>query len=92
MAERSSDPGVNLFSDRTPPAARRRYALHALVYAAIVLGLLWPVVLPFNRVEPLVFGMPFVMFWIVLALLLVFANTVALYRFEYRELRGDGDG
>lgn len=84
--------GLDLFSDRTPPAARRRYVLHALVYVAIMLALLWPAILPVNRVEPLMLGMPFVMFWIALSLLFVLVNTAALYRYEYRVVRGDGDG
>lgn len=92
MVDRSSSLGLNLFSDRTPPAARRRYVLHALVYALILLGLLWPTVLLFNRVEPLVLGMPFVLFWIALALLFVLVNTAALYRYEYRVVRGEKGG
>lgn len=84
--------GLDLFSDRTPPAARRRYTIHFAVYAAIMLALLWPVVLPFNRFEPRVLGMPFVMFWITLSLLFVLANTAALYRYEYRVVRGGSDG
>lgn len=84
--------GLDLFSDRTPPAARRRYVLHALVYVAIMLALLWPAILSVNRVEPLVLGMPFVMFWITLSLLFVLVNTAALYRYEYHVVRGEGDG
>lgn len=84
--------GLNLFSDRTPPSARRRYTLHVVVYAAIMFALLWPAILPFNRFEPQVLGLPFVMFWITLSLLFALANTAALYRYEYRVVRGGFDG
>lgn len=92
MGDRSSSLGLDLFSDRTPPDARRRYVLHALAYAAILLSLLWPAITLFNRVEPFVLGMPFVLFWIALSLVLVLANTAALYRYEYRVVRGEDDG
>jgi hypothetical protein len=31
-----------------------------------VVFLTWPGMVPFNRIEPLVFGLPFVLFWITL--------------------------
>jgi hypothetical protein len=45
----------------------RRGALAAIAFfAAYTLALTWPGVLPFNRVHPLVLGMPFNMFWVAL--------------------------
>ena len=49
-------------------------AVRGAVAAFLVLdGLLaiWPGLLPFNRIYPLIFGLPFVMAWLTLLLLLV---------------------
>lgn len=32
---------------------------------------IWPGLLPFNRIHPLIFGLPFVMAWLTLLLLLI---------------------
>jgi len=32
---------------------------------------IWPGLLPFNRIYPLIFGLPFVMAWLTLLLLLI---------------------
>ena len=45
---------------------------------------MWPGLLPFNRVHPLVLGLPFVMAWLTLLLLLV---GVALWVLEVAERR-----
>ena len=78
--------GLDLFSEETPAAARRRYLLHALVYVIGLVLVVWPVLPAFNRVEPYVLGLPFVMFWSALSLVLVFVNTVALFRYEHGSL------
>jgi len=44
----------------TTKAARR---LLLLYLAALTIALMYPGVLPFNRVDPRVLGMPFVVFW-----------------------------
>ena len=45
---------------------------------------MWPGLLPFNRVQPFVLGLPFVMAWLTLLLLLV---GVALWMLEVAERR-----
>ncbi|MFC7154248.1 hypothetical protein ACFQPA_02105 [Halomarina halobia] len=75
--------GLDLFAARTSGRERTRYLLHALVYVVGLSLVVWPGVVPFNTVEPYVLGMPFVLFWTAFSLLVVFANTVLLYRFEY---------
>ncbi len=45
---------------------------------------MWPGLVPFNRVHPLVLGLPFVMAWLTLLLLLV---GVALWVLEVAERR-----
>ena len=38
--------------------------LTALFFALFVLAVTWPGMVPFNRIEPLVLGLPFSMVWI----------------------------
>ena len=58
----------------------------ATVAFLLLVGFLamWPGLLPFNRVRPLVLGLPFVMAWLTLLLLLV---GVALWVLEVAERR-----
>jgi membrane protein required for beta-lactamase induction len=46
--------------------------------------LTWPGVAPFNRVQPLVFGLPFIMFWIMVWVVLVGAGFALLHAAEMR--------
>jgi hypothetical protein len=56
-------------------------------------ALTWPGILPFNRVRPLVFGVPFVMIWIVVWILLVGIGFALLNAAETRaERHRAGDG
>lgn len=75
--------GIDIFSNNTTVKEKRRYWIHALVYVFALLPTIWPLVLPFNRVEPYILGMPFNMTLGVVAVLVVFINTVVLYRFEH---------
>ena len=45
---------------------------------------MWPGLIPFNRVRPFVLGLPFVMAWLTLLLLLVGAALWLLERAERR--------
>ncbi|WP_101295700.1 hypothetical protein [Halegenticoccus soli] len=83
-----SSTGWTFFSERTTRAQRRRYLAHALVYALGLSLVVWPGVLPFNRVEPLVLGLPFVFFWTAASLVIVLVNSLLLYRFEYGSFLG----
>ncbi len=58
----------------------------AVVAFLIVDGVLamWPGLLPFNRIRPFVLGLPFVMAWLTLLLLLVGAALWLLERAERR--------
>jgi membrane protein required for beta-lactamase induction len=62
--------------------AARRIVFGLLGMYAVFLT--WPGVVPFNRIRPLVFGLPFIMFWIVLWVLLVGAGFVLLNAAETR--------
>jgi hypothetical protein len=51
--------------------------------------LTWPGLTPFNRIEPFVFGLPFIMFWIVLWVLLAGGALALLNAVETRAERTD---
>lgn len=57
-------------------------ALFFLAYAAAVT---WPGAVPFNRIRPLVLGMPLVMAWVAGWLVLAFVALLVLDRAETRE-------
>lgn len=59
--------------------------------------LTWPGVTAFNRVQPLVFGLPFIMFWIMVWVVLVGVGFALLHAAETRaaatsETRHGADG
>jgi hypothetical protein len=65
------------------PAARRIVFVLLALYAVL---LTYPGITPFNRIRPLVFGLPFLMFWIALWVVLV---GVALALLNMAETRAE---
>lgn len=63
----------------------RRIALG--LYLANIVCLIWPAVLPFNRIRPFVLGLPFSMFWMALWLVIGLVVLVWLDRMETRAER-----
>lgn len=59
--------------------ARRLLVAYFVVYTIV---LTWPGALPFNRVRPLVFGLPFVFFWVLLWVALAFFVFLIVDRAE----------
>ncbi|MBT8396432.1 MAG: DUF3311 domain-containing protein [Gemmatimonadetes bacterium] len=55
-----------------------------LFFVLFVLAVTWPGMIPFNRIYPLVFGLPFSMFWIALW---VFASFLVLLLVDRTEGR-----
>lgn len=47
------------------------------------LAMIWPGAAVANRVEPMVIGLPFVFFWYVAWVFVIFIGTVILYRWEH---------
>jgi hypothetical protein len=47
------------------------------------LAMIWPGAVIANRVEPMIFGLPFFFFWYVMWVFIVFIGTIILYRWEY---------
>lgn len=65
-------------------AARRLVLVLLGLYA---LGVTWPGIVPFNRIEPLMFGLPFVLFWIVAQVLVLGIAFALLNHAETRDER-----
>lgn len=71
-----------IFSSRLSKGERRVYGLATVVFVAGFLSLIWPVQLLFSRVEPLVLGLPFSLFFVGSILVLNFGVGLALYFWE----------
>jgi hypothetical protein len=55
-----------------------------LFFVLFAVAVTWPGMVPFNRVEPLILGLPFSMAWIALWVLLSFFVLLLLDRVESR--------
>lgn len=54
----------------------------AVIYAICVLAMIWPGAMLANRIEPFVFGLPFMFFWYVAWVFVLFVGLTALYWIE----------
>jgi hypothetical protein len=68
---------------------RATRALAVLFFLAYAVAVTWPGVLPFNRIRPLVFGLPFVMVWIALWIV---GGVLVLWWVDRVEARHRGRG
>lgn len=53
------------------------------------LGAIWPVTCLVNRIQPIVLGLPFFLFWITLWIFVCFVNLVFCYLLIPREEGGE---
>jgi hypothetical protein len=67
-------------------AANARWARWgaAVFFVLFVLAVTWPGMIPFNRIHPLVLGLPFSMFWIALWVFCSFLVLLLVDRVEGR--------
>jgi hypothetical protein len=63
--------------------------LAAVFFLLFVVAVTWPGMLPFNRIQPLVFGLPFSMFWIALWVFCSFLVFLLVDRIETKAQGGD---
>ncbi len=61
----------------------------ALFFLLFVLAVTWPGMLPFNRIHPMVLGLPFSMFWIALWVFCSFLVLLVVDRVEGRNREGE---
>lgn len=82
-----------LFPSGLTPARRRVYAAVLVFYLALTAGLVWPVYAEFAGIRPLVLGMPFSLFYVVLGVVASFLVLLGVYLWEgRREGRAGGTG
>ena len=61
----------------------------AIFFLLFVLAVTWPGMVPFNRIHPLVLGLPFSMFWIALWVFCSFLVLLIVDRVEGQARKGD---
>lgn len=61
---------------------RIAHVVAALMLCGAVVSFVWPVHAWASRVEPIIFGLPFSIVWIVFWQLMVFAALLLLFRLE----------
>jgi hypothetical protein len=76
--------GLHFFSSSDGPLYRRTRIIFLVIYAVAVSAVLfpWPKVW---GIYPMVLGLPFSMFWMVLAIVAIFLGLALLYRSEPEE-------
>ncbi len=74
--------GLVLFRPGTDPARRRRRLIFLVIYFVAAAFLVWPIFPQFSGIHPLILGLPFSLAWVLLALAMMFAALVWLFRHE----------
>lgn len=57
----------------------------AIGYIICILAMIWPGALIANRIEPFIFGLPFIFFWYTLWPSIMFIGLASLYWFDRKE-------
>ena len=78
-----------LLSKTSSPVQRRVYSSVLVFFLLVFLGMIWPVVTLFSHARPLIFGLPFFLFY--LAVLLISSFLVLLGLFLWEERSGSPD-
>lgn len=69
--------------------SKRYHIMVGLHFAVCTLAMIWPVALFANRVEPTVFGLPFLFFWYILWMGVLFAGMWLAFVVQYAGGRHD---
>ncbi len=77
--------GLVLFRPGSDPARRRRRLVFLAVYVVVAALLVWPIYPQFSGIQPLILGLPLSLAWVLLALSVMFAALLWLYRSEDRD-------
>lgn len=80
---------ARIFSSKLTADERRIYGAVAALYAGIFLATMWPIYPIFSRIRPLVLGIPFSLFYLLILVFVGFFSMLALYRWE--DARGKFD-
>lgn len=69
-------------------SVRTARVLTVTYFVLFVVAVTWPGMVPFNRIRPLVFGLPFSMAWIALWIV---GGVLVLWMLHAVEGKGEGD-
>lgn len=69
--------------------AKRPPVLLTVHFTLCTLAMIWPGALIANRIEPTVFGLPFLFFWYILWMLILFVGMWLAYLKQYGGGRDD---
>jgi hypothetical protein len=72
------------FSSKLTPSERRVYRAATIFFIAVFFAFMWPIYPFFNRIRPLILGMPASLFYLVCLLTVAFVAILSLYRWEDR--------
>ena len=61
---------------------RQVYRIAIACLVAVSLAMVWPMYLPFSRIDPLVLGLPFALFYLLCLLLVTFLVLLLLFKWE----------
>ena len=84
------DYGVVIFKEGTPPGEKRKGVFFFIVLSMIIVGQACYWIFA-NTVEPIILGMPFGLFTVVLLIILEFIALAAMYAMEPKEKKKSGD-
>ena len=70
---------ARIFSSELSGTERLVYGTVAILYAAIFFATIWPIYPLFSRIRPLVFSMPFSLFYLLILVAVGFFSLLALY-------------
>jgi len=73
-----------ILSKHLSPARRRVYRGVLAFFTVIFLAMIWPLVTLFSRARPLIFGLPFFLFYLAVLLISSFLVLLSLYLWEER--------
>ena len=63
----------------------RVYKIVILYFILIFAAMMWPIYPIFSRIRPMVLGIPFSLFYLVILIIASFLVLLSLYLWEYRE-------
>ena len=78
-------PGPPIFGHLDDPTKLRRRKIFLALYILVTSLLVWPIFPAFSGIRPLILGLPLSLAWVVLALAVMFAALIWLYRTEDHE-------
>jgi len=76
--------GPRIFSRHLSPTQLRVYRGVLVFFAVIFLAMIWPLVTLFSHARPLIFGLPFFLFYLTVLLISSFLVLLCLYLWEER--------